>query len=214
VDQGGNSCGKARHWPPSTVQVQVGIDHFAQISGTGMSSWLGWRDLRFEKSPLFLGHIAWIASSLTLPTSLPFFLFWDFFPFFTPPCTVSLGMLPCRAAHLAIYRPCPPSSGFSSVCTQPLIRRQDVLLRPRSSSDLILASQDVIANKRTGLQLHPVMHNVLNFCQDSLQISITSRKMRARSAKHILLLPVFSVLTHPPLCLGNPQCNDEQSWFS
>ncbi len=42
---------------PRAVQVQNGIEHFAHIGGSGVSSWLGGRDERFEDGPFFLGQI-------------------------------------------------------------------------------------------------------------------------------------------------------------
>ena len=81
MDHGGNSWGKARHWPEVAVQVQNGIDHCAHIGGSGTSSWFGRRDQRFEDPPLVLAHITGIASSHHLPTSsLPFFSFEVLFP--------------------------------------------------------------------------------------------------------------------------------------
>jgi len=54
---------------PRAIQVQNGSDHFARIGGSGVSSWLGGRDQRFEDPPLVVGYI-------DLFTSLfPLFLF-------------------------------------------------------------------------------------------------------------------------------------------
>src|SRR6266702_3816899 len=60
----------------SPVQVQNGIDHFSHIGASGVSTWLGGWDQRFEDPPLVLGYITGVASSHHLSTSsLPFLLF-------------------------------------------------------------------------------------------------------------------------------------------
>src|SRR6266852_2705768 len=66
----------------SPIQVQDAIDHFTHIGGSGVSSWLGGRDQRFEDPPLVVAHITGVASSHHLSTSsLPFFPFGILFPF-------------------------------------------------------------------------------------------------------------------------------------
>src|SRR6266700_3969844 len=83
---------------PRAVQVQNGIDHFAHIGGSGVSSWLGGRDQRFEDPPLVVGHITGVAASLHLSTSsLHFSLSGHFFLFYSS-SIISSGRHPCRAA--------------------------------------------------------------------------------------------------------------------
>src|SRR5207248_5915535 len=67
---------------PGAVQVQNGIDHFTHLGGSGVSSWLGGWDQRFEDPPLVVAHITGITSSHHLPTSsLPLFSFGVLVPF-------------------------------------------------------------------------------------------------------------------------------------
>jgi hypothetical protein len=62
------------------VQGQDGVDHFVHIGGAGSPSWQGFRDQRLQDRPFLLIQIAWIASSLHLPTS-SLFPFGTLFPF-------------------------------------------------------------------------------------------------------------------------------------
>src|SRR6266566_68986 len=108
------------------IQVQDGIDHFAHVGRARMPTGLGRRNKWLENRPFPLTQIAWVASSLHLPTSslVPFpgcsFLF-------PSSLLLPLGTLPYRSPHQA------PSSAFSRLCTQPLRRwRRKYASSPRS----------------------------------------------------------------------------------
>ncbi len=42
---------------PCPIQVQNGIDHFADVGGSWVPAWLGGRDERLEDGPFLLGQI-------------------------------------------------------------------------------------------------------------------------------------------------------------
>ena len=42
---------------PCPIQVQNGIEHFAHVGGSWVSTWLGGRDERLEDGPFLLGQI-------------------------------------------------------------------------------------------------------------------------------------------------------------
>jgi hypothetical protein len=103
-----------------TIQVQDGIDDFAYVGSAGMTSRLGGRDERFQNGPFLFGQITGIASSLHLPTSLPFFLFDTSF-FYFPPLLYHISCLFTELLPKPLYGLSPLSSGFWGLCTQPLI---------------------------------------------------------------------------------------------
>src|SRR5713226_6447455 len=75
------------------IQVQDGIDHFAQVGGAWMPTRLGRRNERLEDRPFLLTQIAWVASSFHLPTSslvpFPGFSFLFSSSLILPLCTLS-----------------------------------------------------------------------------------------------------------------------------
>src|SRR5258706_5717041 len=101
------------------IHIQDGVDHFAHVGGARMASWLSRRNERFQDRPFLLREIAWIASSLHLSTSSSF-PSRDALSFFTPPVFYYLGRFRAEPLARPFYRSCPPSSPFSSLCTQPL----------------------------------------------------------------------------------------------
>ena len=60
---------------PCPIQVQNGIDHFADVGGSWVSTWLGGRDERFEDGPFLLGQITGVTASFHFSTSSIFPLF-------------------------------------------------------------------------------------------------------------------------------------------
>src|SRR6266702_1820864 len=106
--------------PTGTIQVQDGIDHFAHVSGARMPTGLGGWNERLEDGPFLLTEITWITSSLHLPPllSLPSRVSLSCF---TPPVSYHSAHLLAEPLTRPLYRPSPPSSGFSRLCTQPLI---------------------------------------------------------------------------------------------
>ncbi len=82
------------------IQVQNGVEHFAHVGRTWVSSWLGRWDQRFEDRPFPLAQIAWILSSLhRSPSSL--LLFARFFFLFHSSSIGPLGPWSYRASFQA-----------------------------------------------------------------------------------------------------------------
>src|SRR5579883_2878579 len=106
------------------IQVQDGIDDFAYVSGAGMASWLGGRDERFQDGPFLITQITGIASSLHLPTSLPFFFFVTSFPVLLLYCITSPVCLPSRSpSHFMAFPSHLASGAFAhslSLAKEPL----------------------------------------------------------------------------------------------
>jgi hypothetical protein len=101
VDQGGNSCGKARALTAGAIHREDGIDHFAYVGRARMPTGLGGRNEWLEDRPFPLTHITGITSSLHLSTSSLFPLSGFSFLFHSS-CILPPGTLPCRVAHQAL----------------------------------------------------------------------------------------------------------------
>jgi hypothetical protein len=151
----------------SPIQVQNGIDHFAHLGGSGVSTWLGGRDQWFEDPPLVVCYITGVASSHHLSTSsLPFFPFGALLPLLYHLAGV-LAVLLSRPVH----RPCPLSSGFSSLCTQPLIGT-DLDEANLSGATLNLAIFDGVRLNRTNFDQATILSTIFVGTDLSLAIGL------------------------------------------
>src|SRR5206468_12906632 len=77
---------------PCPIQVQNGIDHFSHVGGSGVSTWLGGWDERFEDSPFLLGQITGETESFhsSSPSIFPLFLLLHFISLHTASPTLGI----------------------------------------------------------------------------------------------------------------------------
>src|SRR6266705_5628185 len=82
------------------IQVQNGIDHFADVGCSWVSTWLGGWDQRFEDGPFLLGQITGVAESIHFSTSSTFpFFFCFIIPLYTQPLSSALCIRYDQAGH-------------------------------------------------------------------------------------------------------------------
>src|SRR6266487_1423451 len=127
------------------IQVQNGIDHFADVGCSWVSTWLGGWDQRFEDGPFLLGQITGVAESIHFSTSSTFpFFFCFIIPLYTQPLSRVEGFHPIQIVFMHAATECPSLLARCALCFEwgggriPVHRKDQVCTPGADRSDLVV----------------------------------------------------------------------------